>query len=90
MDVLFILFGGVNQGLIYALLAIGVYITYRILDIADLGIEGTFPLGGAVVAILISVGINPWIATFIAMIIGGCFGGVTGILHTKFKITAIL
>ena len=90
MDFGFIFSSGISNGLIWAILAIGVYITYRILDIADLGVEGTFPLGGCVVAILISVGVPPIVATIIAMIVGSLFGILTGILHTKLKIPAIL
>lgn len=90
MDIGFIIGSGIQNGLIWAILAIGVYITYRILDIADLGVEGTFPLGACVVAILISVGLHPIIATIIAMIAGALFGILTGVLHTKLKIPAIL
>lgn len=90
MDIISIISSGIANGLIWAILGIGVYITYRILDIADLGIEGTFPLGASVVAILISVGVNPFIATLVAIIAGGIFGAITGILHTKFNIPAIL
>ena len=90
MGILSILSSGIANGLIWAILGIGVYITYRILDIADLGIEGTFPLGASVAAILISVGVNPFIATILAIIVGGIFGALTGVLHTKFKIPAIL
>ena len=81
---------GLQQGIIWAILVIGVYISFRILDIADLSIEGTFPLGGCIAAILIFVGVNPIIATILAFI-GGCVGGLmTGFLHTKLKIPAIL
>lgn len=90
MDLGFIFSSGITSGLIWAILAIGVYITYRILDIADLGVEGTFPLGACVVAILISVGVHPIISTIIAMIAGALFGILTGVLHTKLKIPAIL
>ena len=90
MDFGFIIGSGISNGLIWAIMSIGIYITYRILDIADLGIEGTFPLGASVVAILIVSGFNPVIATLIALFAGAFFGTITGILHTKFKIPAIL
>lgn len=90
MDFGFIIGSGISNGLIWAVLSIGIYITYRILDIADLGIEGTFPLGASVVAILIVSGLNPVLATIIALFAGAFFGTITGILHTKFKIPAIL
>ncbi len=81
---------GTSFGLIWAIMAIGVYITYRILDIADLGVEGTFPLGACLVAFLISIGIPAILATIIATIFGALFGILTGVLHTKLKIPAIL
>lgn len=85
-----IIIGAVAQGLIWAVMAIGVYITYRILDIADLTCEGCFTLGGAVTCVLISQNVNPFVATFVALIAGLIAGLVTGVLHTKFKIPALL
>lgn len=82
--------GGVNQGLLWALLAVGVYLTYRLLDFADLTVEGTFATGGAVVAIMVSHDKNPLIATMVAFLAGGLAGLVTGLLHTKLKIPPIL
>ena len=70
MDISFIISSGIMNGLIWSIMVIGVYITYRILDIADLGVEGTFPLGACVVAYLISVGCPAIIATLIAIISG--------------------
>lgn len=81
---------GTSFGLIWAIMAIGVYITYRILDIADLGVEGTFPLGACIVALLISIGVPAILATILATIFGALFGILTGVLHTKLKIPAIL
>ena len=60
--------GAVAQGLIWGIMAIGVYITFRILDIADLTVDGSFATGGAVAAILITGGVNPWLATLIAFL----------------------
>ncbi len=81
---------GIAQGLLWAILTIGVYITYRVLDFADLTIEGTFPLGAAVTVVLINLGVDPFIATAIAMIAGLLAGLCTGLLNTVFKIPAIL
>ena len=81
---------GVAQGLLWAILTVGVYLTFRVLDIADLTIEGTFPLGAAVSVMLINSGMNPFLATTIAVLIGMCAGVFTGFLHTVFKIPAIL
>lgn len=81
---------GIAQGLLWAILTVGVYLTYRILDFADLTIEGTFPLGAAVSVMLINAGINPFASTLIALLAGAAAGLITGILHTRFKIPAIL
>ncbi len=81
---------GVAQGLLWAILTIGVYITYRVLDFADLTIEGTFPLGAAVTVVLINSGMNPFLATGVAMLAGSLAGLSTGILNTLFKIPGIL
>lgn len=81
---------GIAQGLIWAILTLGVYLTFRILDIADLTVEGTFPLGAAVTVVLINGGMNPVWAVLCAVLAGGIAGFVTGILHTVFKIPAIL
>lgn len=79
-----------NLGLIYALLGIGVYIAYRVLDIADLGAEGVFPLGGAITVLMIVLGVPPVVAVLIAFIAGGIMGLLTGVLHTKLKIPPLL
>lgn len=81
---------GVAQGLIWAILTLGVYLTFRILDIADLTVEGTFPLGAAVTVVFINSGMNPILAVLCAVLAGGIAGFVTGVLHTVFKIPAIL
>lgn len=81
---------GIAQGLLWAILTIGVFLTFRVLDIPDLTIEGTFPLGAAITVVLINAGINPIIAMLLCMIAGALAGLVTGVLHTKFKIPAIL
>ena len=80
----------IEQAGIFGIMAIGVYITYSILDFPDLSVDGSFPLGGAVAAALIVVGVNPWIATFLALLSGAGAGWMTGILHVKCKITNLL
>ena len=85
-----ILLGAVSQGLLWAIMVIGVYLTYRILDIADLTVEGTLPLGAAVAGSLLVAGMNPFLATLCAMLAGMVGGLVTGLLHTKLKIPALL
>ena len=80
----------VSQGLLWALLAIGVYLTFRVLDIADLTVEGSFPLGAATAATLIVAGYHPLVAILAACVTGMLAGVVTGILCTKFKIPALL
>ena len=82
--------GAVSQGLIWGLMAIGVYITYRILDVADLTVDGSIATGGAVAAMLIISGCNVWVALLAAFIAGMLAGFVTGALHTFMGIPAIL
>lgn len=85
-----IIISTVGQGLLWSLLAIGVFLTFRILDIPDLSVEGTYPLGAAVAAVAITGGTNPWLAVGFAFIAGMTAGFVTGFLHTKLKIPALL
>ena len=80
----------VAQGLLWALLALGVYVTFRVLDIADLTVEGSFPLGAATAASLMVAGYGPMTSLFAAFITGTLAGVVTGLLHTKMKIPALL
>ena len=80
----------VGQGLIWGIMAIGVYITYRILDVADLTVDGSLATGGAVCALLISLGVSPWVALLAAVLSGMAAGLVTGLLHTACGIPAIL
>ena len=82
--------GAVSQGLIWGLMAIGVYITYKILDVADLTVDGSIATGGAVAAMLIIGGCNVWLAMLIAFLVGMLTGLVTGLLHTQMGIPAIL
>lgn len=82
--------GACSQGLIWGIMAIGVYITYKILDIADLSVDGSFATGGAVCVMLLLSGCNVWIALLAAFISGLLAGLITGLLHTFMGIPAIL
>lgn len=94
MDILQQLFGAlpgsVSQGIIWGIMAIGVYITYRILDVADLTVDGSFATGGAVAVMLILDGWNLWLAMLMAFIAGLLAGAITGLLHTFMGIPPIL
>lgn len=79
-----------EEGLLYAIMAMGVYITYKILDFPDLSVDGTFPLGGAITAILIIAGVPPMLTLFIAFLLGACAGIVTGLIHVKLKVRDLL
>ena len=79
-----------SEGLLWSIMAIGVYLTFRILDIADMTAEGSFPLGAAVLVSQIQAGTSPWIATLLALLAGMVAGLVSGMLHTKMKIPALL
>lgn len=82
--------GAAAQGIIWGLMAIGVYITYRVLDVADLTVDGSIGTGGAVLVMCVTGGMNLYLAMFIAFLAGCAAGFVTGIFHTKFGIPAIL
>lgn len=82
--------GAVAQGVVWGIMAIGVYITYRILDVADLTVDGSLATGGAVCVMLIRTGVNPWLALLCAMAAGMLAGFVTGLFHTRCGIPAIL
>lgn len=85
-----IILGVIEEGLVYAIMALGVYITYKILDFPDLSVDGTFPLGGAITAVLVLAGVNPLIALFLAFIAGALAGCITGIIHVKLKVRDLL
>ncbi|CCW40987.1 ABC transporter permease [Streptococcus agalactiae] len=85
-----IILSGISQGLLWSIMAIGVFITFRILDIADLSAEGAFPMGAAVCALCIVNDINPIVATIAGMLGGMLAGLVSGFLHTKMKIPSLL
>lgn len=82
--------GAAAQGLVWGIMAIGVYITYRILDVADLTVDGSLATGGAACVMLIRAGVNPWLAVLAAMAAGMLAGLVTGLFHTRCGIPAIL
>ena len=82
--------GAIAQGLLWGIMAIGVYITYRILDVADLTVDGSLATGGAVCVMLMRSGCNPWLALMCAFLVGLLAGMVTGLLHTRCGIPAIL
>lgn len=82
--------GAISQGLVWGLMAIGVYITYRILDVADLTVDGSMATGGAVAAVMITSGIDPWVAVLCAFLVGLLAGLMTGLFHTAMGIPAIL
>ena len=82
--------GTVTQGLIYALLSYGIYITYKILDFPDLTVDGSFPLGAAVTAVLLVKGFNPYLTLLVAMAVGALAGLATGIIHVRLKVRDLL
>src|SRR5690625_1021883 len=84
------LFGAFESGIIYAIMALGVYLTFRVLDFPDLTVDGSFVTGAAVASISIINGVPPILATVLAAGAGFLAGCVTGILHTKGKINALL
>ncbi|MFC2949027.1 ABC transporter permease [Virgibacillus sediminis] len=84
------LFGAMESGVIYALMALGVYLTFRVLDFPDLTVDGSFVTGAAVAGISIINGVPPILATMLAAVAGFMAGCVTGVLHTKGKINALL
>ncbi|OEY67339.1 ABC transporter permease [Marinobacter sp. X15-166B] len=84
------LYGAVETGLIYGLVAFGIYISFRVLNFPDLTVDGSFPLGAAVAAILIIDGVNPWLATSAAIMAGMVAGAVTALLNVKLKILNLL
>jgi putative tryptophan/tyrosine transport system permease protein len=87
---LVVLSGATEQGLLYALVGLGVYLSFRVLDFPDLTVDGSFPLGAAVTAVLISQGMPPAIATFAGALAGALAGTVTALLHVQLKILNLL
>ena len=85
-----LLIGTLTQGLIYALVAFGVYITYTILDFPDRSVDGSFPLGAAVTAVLLTNGCDPWLSLLAATGVGGLAGQFPGIIHVKSHVRNLL
>lgn len=79
-----------EQGLIYAVLALGVYITFKILDFPDMSVDSSFPLGAAVTALMIQSGASPLLTLPVSMIAGAAAGAITGVIHVKFKVRDLL
>jgi len=82
--------GAVAIGLSLSLVGVGTYITFRILDFPDLTIDGTFPLGAAIAAVMITAGLSPWLTLPASFLIGGVFGAITAIISTRFRIHSLL
>ena len=79
-----------TQGFIYAMLSYGIYITYKILDFPDLTVDGSFPLGAAVTALLLVKGVNPYLTLLAALAVGAAAGFVTGFIHVRLKVRDLL
>jgi putative ABC transport system permease protein len=90
MALLELLAGTLTQGLIYGLLACGVYITYKILDFPDLTVDGSFPLGAAVTALLLTRGVSPWLTLPAAMAVGALSGLATGLIYVRLHVRDLL
>ncbi len=82
--------GAIEIGLVFGLVGLGVFLSFRVLNFPDLTVDGSFPLGAAVCATLIVNGVNPWLATLAAMLAGSCAGLVTALLNLRFKILHLL
>lgn len=85
-----VILNALEQGLLFALVAMGVYITYKILDFPDLSVDGTFPLGASISAAMLVQGVNPWVTILVATFGGACAGAITGFLHVKLKISNLM
>src|SRR5215207_7125288 len=86
----FAFFGAVEFGLVYAFVAIGVFLSFRVLDFPDLTVDGSFPLGAAVTAVALIAGWNPWLATALAAAAGAAAGLVTAFVSVRFRILHLL
>jgi putative ABC transport system permease protein len=90
MSIFLAMQGAVSQGVLWSIMTLGVYITFRLLDFPDMTVDGSFAFGGSVSAALLVVGVNPALCLAAAFVAGGLAGWVTGLLHTKLKIPGIL
>lgn len=82
--------GVLEEGFVYAIMSLGVYITYKILDFPDLSVDGTYPLGAAVTAALIAAGVSPVLAIPLSFFAGALAGAVTGLIHVRLKVRDLL
>ena len=80
----------IEEGLLFSIVSMGVCITYKILDFPDLSVDGTYPLGAAITAVLLINGVNPWLAIIISAVGGAIAGGITAFLHVKLKISNLM
>lgn len=80
----------IEEGLLFSIVSMGVYITYKILDFPELSVDGTYPLGAAITAVLLINGVNPWLAIIISAVGGAIAGGTTAFLHVKLKISNLM
>ena len=85
-----LIIGILEQGLIYGILALGSYITYKILDFPDLTVDGSFPLGAAVTAAIVTAGGNPYLAFLVSALAGALAGACTGLIHVKCRVRDLL
>lgn len=90
VNMLTIILGVLEEGLVYAIMALGVYITYKILDFPDLSVDGTFPLGGALTAVMIIAGVHPLLTLLLSFLIGALAGAITGLIHVKLRVRDLL
>ena len=80
----------IEQSLIFAIMVLGVYISFRILNFPDMTVDGTFPLGAAISAKLLTLGVNPYLTLLVALISGAAAGAITGLIHVKLKVKDLL
>ena len=80
----------IEQSLIFAIMVLGVYISFRILNFPDMTVDGTFPLGAAISAKLLTFGVNPYLTLLVALIAGAAAGAITGLIHVKLKVKDLL
>lgn len=90
MGILLAMEGAVSQGVLWGLMTLGVYLTFRILNIADMTVDGSFTAGGAITAVLITCGLNPFVTIPFAFLLGAVTGLATGVMNTKLKINVLL
>ena len=80
----------IEQSLIFAIMVLGVYISFRILNFPDMTVDGTFPLGAAISAKLLTLGVNPYLTLLVALVAGAAVGAITGLIHVKLKVKDLL